>query len=134
MRGDDIAQVKTYRYPLGDWQWALQRGFGHGADHLESARAELREELGVQAASWRVLGEVTPDSGLLASRVVVLLAAVEAPELTPVDVLEVREARWFPASAVMQMVRPGALQDGFTLSALLLAAAARVVPLTAALR
>lgn len=116
-----IGMVRTFRYPIGDWEWALPRGFGHGDDALVSAQAELMEELGVEATSWKLLGEVTPDSGLLASRVAIFYAKVMNNILAPLDTREVAEARWFTPMEVKKMIAEGELRDGFSLSALMIA-------------
>lgn len=63
---DRIALVRVFRYPLGEWEWAIPRGFGHGDDPMASARAKLVEELGVEPAALLDLGALTPNSGLLA--------------------------------------------------------------------
>lgn len=116
-----IAMVETFRYPIGSWQWALPRGFGHGSGSLASAKAELDEELGITDAEFEEIGRVNPDSGLLASTVPVFLVRPKRPELRPKDKVEVREAQWFSGGEVTAMVGSGALSDSFTLSALMIA-------------
>ena len=116
-----IALVKTFRYALGQWQWALPRGFSHGPDVLATARAELFEELGVRSSQLRILGHVTPDSGLLDARVAVVQAAVDDPTATPTDTSEVAEVRWLRTDELLAEIAGGRIEDGFTLSALCLA-------------
>ncbi|MET7512788.1 hypothetical protein ABZS88_04800 [Streptomyces sp. NPDC005480] len=64
----NVGLVQTYRYPVGSWQWGLPRGFSHDRDPLVTARTELYEELGAQDAEFELLGTMTPDSGMLATR------------------------------------------------------------------
>lgn len=118
-----IGLVHTFRYPLGRRQWALPRGFAHGPDPLHTAERELDEEMGVRAADFRSLGQVTPDSGLLGSVVEVVVATVHEHPATPSDVAEVLDTRWCPAAELVADVRAGLVDDGYTLAALLLAAA-----------
>ena len=119
-----IALVRTYRYPVGAWQWALPRGFAHATDPLVTARAELREETGVTDADLRVIGSVTPDSGVQAHRVAIVLADVRAlPEDGPTDGGEVAEVLWVTPAELEQEIAEGAIEDGFTLAALTLARA-----------
>lgn len=118
---DRVALVRTFRYPIGEYQWAFPRGFAHGPDVESTARAELREELGSEATSINVIGYVTPDSGLLASRVAVVLADTVSDRETPIDGLEVAEARWVRAEELRRMIQSGAIEDGFTLAAFALA-------------
>ncbi|MFL6076233.1 MAG: NUDIX hydrolase [Mycobacteriales bacterium] len=126
VRAGRIGLVRTYRYPIGAWQWALPRGFAQDADPLATARAELAEELGASASTLRRLGAVTPDSGLLTSRAVVVFAEVE--RVGPrTDTAEVAAVRWETPARVSEEVRAGVLEDGFTLAALMLAYAAGVL-------
>ena len=46
--------VGQHRFPLGDYSWEIPEGGGPlDQDPLESARRELAEETGLQAADWR---------------------------------------------------------------------------------
>lgn len=123
-----VGLVRTYRYPVGAWQWGLPRGFSHGRDPLVTARAELHEELGVQDAGFQLLGTMTPDSGMLAGSVAVVLAQVDDPTGDVVDVREVAEVRWLPVQELWQWVAQGRIEDGMTLAALTLAQAHNRLP------
>jgi ADP-ribose pyrophosphatase len=123
-----IALVRTYRYPLGDWQWALPRGFAHGTDPLVTARTELAEETGVTDADLRVVGAVTPDSGVQAHRVAIVFAEVgRLPDGRPPDD-EVAEIRWVTLEELERAIADGSIEDGFTLAVLTLARAQRLLP------
>lgn len=123
-----VGLVQTYRYPVGSWQWGLPRGFSHSRDPLVTARMELREELGVQDADFQVLGFVTPDSGMLASRVAVVQARVNDPAGQAVDAREVADVRWLHIRELWQWVSQGRIEDGFSLAALTLAHALDRLP------
>ena len=125
-----IALVRTYRYPLGAWQWALPRGFAHGSDPLVTARAELGEETGVTEARLEVLGSVTPDSGVQSHRVAVVLARVDRlPDGGPPDA-EVAEVRWVTVGDLEALIAGGEIEDGFTMAALTLARVRAALPST----
>jgi 8-oxo-dGTP pyrophosphatase MutT (NUDIX family) len=111
------ALVRTYRYSIDAHQWAFPRGFSHGADVEETVRAELREELGGEAEDVQILGFLTPDSGLLASKVAVALVDVTTPAATPEDLEEVEEVEWVSYDELSRRLREGAIDDGFTLAA-----------------
>jgi ADP-ribose pyrophosphatase len=119
---DRVALVRTYRYPLGAWEWAIPRGFAHGEDLMETARAELREELGEAPAELTSLGPVTPHSELLATRVYLLLAHYESEVATPLGTDEIPAVRWVDMAALRDEVVSGRVCDGLTLSTLAVAA------------
>lgn len=115
----NIGLVRTFRYPIGEFQWALPRGFAESPDVLETAQIELLEELGATASSMRLLGQLTPDSGLLSNRVSVVIANVDSIS-DRYDTEEVSEIQWLPAERIFRMVDAGEIEDGFTLAALFL--------------
>jgi 8-oxo-dGTP pyrophosphatase MutT (NUDIX family) len=123
------ALVQTYRYAIGSWEWGIPRGFAHGDDPLESARAELFEELGGFPADIALLGMVTPNSGLLADRVHVFHARYDQPIADPVDVAEVADVRWVDLRTLLAEIAAGEIVDAFTLSAMTLAVARGVLAL-----
>jgi len=128
VRGPSVALVWTYRYAVQAWQWGLPRGFAHGPDVLVSAQAELREELGA-TGRLEVIGHLTPDSGLLDSRVAVVLAELDDERLAPLDVQEVLGVRWLTVSELDAEVAAGLIEDAFTLAVLALAKAKGVLVL-----
>jgi ADP-ribose pyrophosphatase len=120
---DRIALVRVYRYPIGRWQWGLPRGFPVTDDPLQTARVELREEIGmIEATSTTVLGSFTPDSGIQSASVHVVWTAVPEPSERPTDTAEVAEVRWVTHDVLDGMIQTGELDDGMTLAALAIAA------------
>jgi isopentenyldiphosphate isomerase len=81
----------------------------------------------VTDAELRVVGRVTPDSGVQAHRVAVVLAQVHAlPDGGPPDD-EVAEVRWVAPDQLEREIAHGAVEDGFTLAALTLARVHRLL-------
>lgn len=119
VHSEEFGMVLTYRHPTQSWEWGFPRGFAHDADPLITAAAELQEEMGVQAVDLQVLGEMTPNSGLLSDRVVVVRAAV-AERGIPRDTDEIHDARWSPWSDLMEEIARGRISDGFTLASVAL--------------
>lgn len=115
--------VRTYRYPIEATQWGFPRGFSDAidADPLASAARELAEETGasVEPADLTLLGRVTPDSGLLSSRVHAILATLPDEPRSPQDP-EVDAVRWVTGGQLLTEVRTGEIEDGFTLAAIAL--------------
>ena len=99
----------------------MPRGFGHGPDVEESARTEALEELGVELGRIRVIGRVTPDSGLQGTRASVVQAeAGHQLHEGPLDTDEVAAVHWVTLRELKDLVRAGRIEDGFTLAALAL--------------
>jgi hypothetical protein len=116
-----IGLVKTFRYAVNEWEWGIPRGFGDFADVRRSARAELTEELGALPDDLVPLGIVTPNSGLLSSKVQVFLATYSAPASAPLDRDEIHGVRWPTLEELQSEVAAGQISDSFTLAALSLA-------------
>jgi ADP-ribose pyrophosphatase len=119
--GDLIGLVRTYRYALGAFEWSLPRGFAHSEDSSLSILRELDEELGAQPTKIERLGEVAPNSGLLASVVDVFVAHYDTTVDSPTDTDEISAVRWVRTTEMLDEVGTGQIVDGFTLSALCLA-------------
>lgn len=113
--------VHVYRYPVQSWEWGLPRGYGHSSNPEESAQAELIEELGEPPRQLDFLGQVTPDSGVLASTVYLFAARYDHEVTTPLDTTEVAGVHWVPIPDLLAGVAAGTVTDGFTLSAVAVA-------------
>jgi 8-oxo-dGTP pyrophosphatase MutT (NUDIX family) len=125
-----VALVRTYRYPLGEWQWALPRGFSQSTDVLTTARAELEEELGAtDVDDLSVIGTIAPDSGLMSSRIRVVHAVLAQPVAKPLDIDEVAQVDWVDLDQLRAMIAAEELIDGFTLAALAIAHARGLIRL-----
>lgn len=60
--------VQHYRHPTRRFHWELPGGYGEpGATPEDTARTELREELGAEALSLTPLGQFFSDKGFLAT-------------------------------------------------------------------
>ncbi|MGI9000832.1 MAG: NUDIX hydrolase [Pseudonocardia sp.] len=124
-----FALVRTFRYALGDWEWAIPRGFAHGDDPLTTARRELVEELGAEPVEVVPVGTVTPDSGLLSATVHLVHARYDTEIAAPLDTDEVTGVRWVDLDTLRHEIRDGRIVDGFTLSALAAAAIHGIISL-----
>ena len=118
-----VALVLTYRYALDSWEWAVPRGFAHGDDASESARAELEEELGRQPDDLTPIGTVTPNSGLLTGRVELFFARYATTVSEPTDRKEVADVKWISTKTLYDQIASGQVTDAFTLSAVICAQA-----------
>jgi 8-oxo-dGTP pyrophosphatase MutT (NUDIX family) len=126
---NQVALVLTYRYPLGSWEWAIPRGFAHGDDASSSARAELVEELGREPEDLISIGTVTPNSGLLASRVELFLARYATLVTEPTDRNEIADVKWVTTKELHDKITSGQITDAFTLSSVTCAQARQLINL-----
>ena len=60
-----VGLIRQFRAPIGRWVLEIPAGTLDvpGEDPLDAARRELREELGVEASSWRALGRFLVSPG-----------------------------------------------------------------------
>lgn len=114
--------VEQYRYPVGGRYWEFPQGSWErapGADPSEVARAELREETGLEAAEMVHAGHLFLAYGYSTQAYHVFLATGlrrgrRRPEREEQDLL----TRAFDLPAVEAMVRDGAIRDATTVAAL----------------
>jgi ADP-ribose pyrophosphatase len=120
LRSGEVVLVRQYRYLMGRQSVELPAGgIKIGSDDpLATARAELREEAGYEAARWRRIGEFAPYNG--ASNELCHLFVAE--DLTQVaaepDATEEMEVITLPFDRVLAGIRSGEIWDGMTLAAL----------------
>ena len=120
--GQKVLLVLQWRPAVGAACWELPRGFGdpQDADATATATREVLEETGLTAASARLLGEIHPDTGLLASTVAVvevLVDPAQEADRLPTDG-ETTASRWVDPAELASLVRGGGLRDGISLAAL----------------
>lgn len=113
-----VLLIEHYRHATREWHWEVVRGFGEpGASAEENVARELEEEVSARPEETVPLGEVHPDTGLLAHRV--QLFAARVPAVGELERREaIRRAIVVPYAEAEEMVRTGAITDGFTIAAL----------------
>ncbi|MEM4733566.1 MAG: NUDIX hydrolase [Candidatus Bathyarchaeia archaeon] len=122
-RRQSIGLVRQFRYPIGQELWEIPRGFGDSNDSRHDALRELEEETGIKIELERLveLGPIYPNSGILASQVLLFAADCEdVPELpkSPKG-HEITEFRWIQKEEVLSGIASGEITDAFTLCAVL---------------
>jgi ADP-ribose pyrophosphatase len=117
-----IHLVQQYRYAVRDRYWEIPQGAWEGkpgADPLEVARGELREETGLEAAQMIHAGHLFEAYGYCTQGFHVFLATgltrgAADREHEEQDMV----SREFPVAEVERMIREGEIKDATTVAAL----------------
>jgi 8-oxo-dGTP pyrophosphatase MutT (NUDIX family) len=121
---DDGATVLVgqNRLPLMDYTWEIPEGGGPlAADPLESARRELAEETGLEAAEWRVMLRAQLSNSVSDERAIGYLATGLSParDLHAADETEALEVVRVPFREAFDAAMAGHLEDVLTVAMLL---------------
>jgi 8-oxo-dGTP pyrophosphatase MutT (NUDIX family) len=117
---DRVALVAQHRYTLDQRSWEIPEGGVPPTETpLDGARRELREETGVEAATWREIGRVHISNSVTDERAVLFVAnglrhGSAALEGTEEDLT----LRWVPFEETMRMIDDGRITDALTVVAL----------------
>ena len=125
--GDRVVLLRHFRHATGRTHWEIPRGFAaEGEPWEETARREVREELGAELTELSRLGSVHPNTGLLAGQSVLALGKISG--LGELERGEgITEHRAISADDAAAMCSAGDITDAFTLAALLHARLAGVI-------
>jgi ADP-ribose pyrophosphatase len=118
----NIWLIRQYRHSTGGEILELPAGVSEAGEAVEeSARRELREEIGMQAGTIRLIGEFFIAPGYITEYLYIYLATDLSPSPLPGDEDEIIEVIPTPAQETFAMVHNGKIRDAKTLAALLLA-------------
>ena len=111
--------VEQYRYPVGARFWELPQGAALVEAPESTAARELREETGITAGSYDVVGFLHPGYGLTNHGFHVVLATGLTQGAPNRDAEEQDMiTRAFPVDEVLGMIRDGTIRDAPTVAAL----------------
>jgi ADP-ribose pyrophosphatase len=116
-----IVMERQYRHAANRFLWELPAGkLEPGEDALLGAQRELEEETGYRAKRWKPLVEYFASPGFLGESMKVFLAeGLVAGNAHPEDDEQI-EFRLVKLSEVVKLIEKGAIQDGKTLTSVLL--------------
>jgi ADP-ribose pyrophosphatase len=116
-----IVMERQYRHAANQYLWELPAGkVDPGEEPLAGAKRELIEETGYQAKKWRPLVEYYASPGFLGESMKVFVAeGLQAGDARPEEDEEI-ELRLVKLKDVLKMIDKGAIQDGKTLTSVLL--------------
>ena len=116
---DRVCLLRQYRHVVGGYIHELPAGkIDRKEPPLNTARRELAEEAGVQAAEWISLGRMYSSPGIFDEVIHLYLAR----DLTPVPMdhedHEVIEVLWIPFDDALQRAASGDIDDAKSIAAL----------------
>lgn len=126
--GDDrVVLVGQHRYSLDADSWEIpEGGVPPDEDPLEGAKRELREETGVEAATWQELVRVDLSNSVTDERAILFLATDLTHGEAEPEPTEALEIRWLPFHDVLAMTLDGRIADALTVIAMQRVALARL--------
>ena len=112
---DRVVLVGQYRYTLDRYSWEIpEGGVPDGEDPLEGARRELREETGIEAATWRDIGAFDLSNSITDETGVLYLATDLTDGQAAPDATEELHLRRVPFAEVVAMMDRGELLDAMS--------------------
>ncbi len=112
--------IGQYRLPLERYTWEIVEGGGPlGVDPLESAKRELREEAGLEAAEWTLIQEMNLSNSATDERALLYVATQLTEHEPEPDENEELAMVKVPFEEVYQRVKSGELKDSLTVAAVL---------------
>ncbi|HMN04224.1 MAG TPA: NUDIX hydrolase [Flavobacteriales bacterium] len=112
--------VGQYRYPLEAYSWEMPEGGGdRSIPPVESAKRELREEVGIEAERWTEILQMDLSNSASDERAVIFVARGLTFHEPEPDQDEQLEQRKLPFEELFQMVQRGEVRDAMTVAAVL---------------
>jgi len=114
-----IALAKMFRYPIGNYSLEFPRGaIEENETEITAAIRELKEESGLHCIDAQKIGNVYPDSGLLAQSISVVLARVIEQRSIHEEPMEaIDSVEWYTPLEINRMIGNGDIRCGITISA-----------------
>jgi 8-oxo-dGTP pyrophosphatase MutT (NUDIX family) len=116
---DHTYLVGQYRYPLERYSWEIpEGGCPEGEEPLRAAQRELREETGLEAKRWQMLGEAYLSNSVADEYAVWFLATGLVPGERRPEGTEKLSVRRLPLREALAMALNGEITDALSLVAI----------------
>lgn len=119
-----VCLLRQFRPAAGGWVWELPAGrLEPGEAPAETARRELIEEAGCEAAQWRDLGHILSSPGVFDERIYLYMARELRSVPSHHERYEVLEVHWVDMQEAISKALNGEITDSKTVAGLLRAGA-----------
>jgi ADP-ribose pyrophosphatase len=113
---DRVVLVGQHRYTLDAYSWEIPEGGVPSEETpLEGARRELREETGLDAATWREIGRSHLSNSVADETAVLFVATGLSPGVATPDGTEALDVRWVPFDEALAMTFDGRITDAMSI-------------------
>jgi len=120
---DRVCLLEQHRHVIGRRLCEIPAGrLEPGEDPIFTARRELAEEAGLQAAHWLSLGAIVSSPGVFTEVVHLFLARELTATSAQLEPGEILELKWLPLASAMREALNGTVEDAKTVIALVRAA------------
>ena len=122
-RDGRVCLLRQYRHAAGGWLWEIPAGKHEGMDGPEqTARRELADEAGVEAARWTSLGDIASSPAVFTEVIHLFLAEELHPVAAQHEPSEVLEVHWLSLGEALARADQHEIRDAKTLVGLYRAA------------
>jgi len=112
-----VTLVGQHRYPLDEYSWEIPEGGGDlAATPLGIAKQELKEESGIEAATWTYLGRVHTSNCFTDELCHLFLARNLTQHLATPDPDEILETQRIPLHEAITMACDGRITDSISIA------------------
>lgn len=115
----ELYLIRKFDYPVQKWDWELPGGGGDKQNSVEASRRELKEETGISAEAWEVLGSARICGGLMTERVTICLARdLSFDGEKELSNEQIDEQKFFSMAQIDAMIESGDIDTSPTITAI----------------